>query len=216
METTRGISLNPTPDSWDNDYQRRGRLWGGSAPPFSELPCSSRILELGCGNGKTTASLVGAGCTVTAIDFSSQAASLCRQTCTDPERVRILIADIRKTPFCKESFDIVIASHVTGHLSHSGRRELAGELFRLLAPGGTIYFRDFSTGDFRYGCGNETETGTFTRKNGIATHYFTENEVLALFTGLTVQSLVQHQWKMRVRGTVFPRAEIVAEFKKSV
>jgi len=78
-----------------------------------------------------------------------------------------------------------------------------------------MYFRDFSTGDFRYGRGRETETGTFTRKNGIATHYFTDSEVLTLFSGLTVLSCVQHRWEMRIRGTVFSRAEIVAEFKKT-
>jgi hypothetical protein len=53
------------------------------------------------------------------------------------------------------------------------------------------------------------------RKNGIVTHYFTEVEVLTLFSGLAVQSFIQHRWEMRVRGTVFSRAEIVVEFKKS-
>lgn len=206
--------MNTSQNSWDNDYQRRGRLWGGSASPFPKLPCSPRVLELGCGDGKTAVSLVQGGCSVTAIDFSSHAASLCRNICMDADRVRILIADIRKTPFRNESFDIVIASHITGHLSIDGRRHLAREVLRLLAPAGTIYFRDFSTGDFRYGRGKETETGTFTRKNGIATHYFTDDEVLTLFSGLAVQSFIQHRWEMRVRGTVFFRAEIVAEFKK--
>jgi SAM-dependent methyltransferase len=206
--------MNTNQNSWDSDYQRRGRLWGGSASPLPRLPCSSRILELGCGDGKTAVSLVLAGCSVTAIDFSSHAASLCRNTCTDPDRVRILIADIRKTPFRDESFDIIIASHIIAHLSFSGRRHLASEVLRLLAPGGTIYFRDFSTGDFRYDRGKETETGTFTRKNGIATHYFTDDEVLTLFSDLAVQSFIRHRWEMRVRGTIFFRAEIVAEFKK--
>ena len=206
--------MNTSQNSWDNDYQRRGRLWGGSASPLPKLPCSSRILELGCGDGKTVASFVQAGCSVTAIDSSSHAASLCRNTCTDPNRVMILIADTRQTPFCNESFDIVIASHITGHLSLFGRRHLASEVHRLLAPAGTMYFRDFSTGDFRYGHGKETETGTFTRKNGIATHYFTDDEVLTLFSGFAVQYFIQHRWEMRVRGTVFSRAEIVAEFKK--
>jgi ubiquinone/menaquinone biosynthesis C-methylase UbiE len=151
---------------------------------------------------------------VTAIDFSSHAASLCRDTCTDPEQVSILIAEAMRTPFCNESFDIVIASHITGHLSGSGRRCLAGEVLRVLARSGTVYFRDFSTGDFRYGRGRETEKDTFTRKNGIATHYFTDHEVLALFSGLTVLSCVQHRWEMRIRGTIVSRAEIVAEFKK--
>jgi SAM-dependent methyltransferase len=150
-----------------------------------------------------------------AIDFSPRAASLCRNACRDPDRISILIADARRTPFCNESFDIIIASHVIGHLSLSDRRHLAGEVLRILAFSGTIYFRDFSTGDFRYGRGEETETGTFSRQSGIATHYFTDDEVLSLFSGLAVQSCVQHRWEMRVRGMVFSRAEIAAEFKKT-
>lgn len=201
-------------DPWDADYQHRGRLWGGSASSIPRLPQLSRILELGCGNGKTTISLVQAGYQVTAIDISPHATSLCRNTCMDPDQIGILIADSRKTPFRDESFDVVIASHITGHLSFSGRRQLAGEVQRLLIHGGTIYFRDFSAGDFRHGHGEETETGTFTRKNGISTHYFTDDEVLTLFSGLIIQSLEQPRWKMRIRGRDLPRAEIVAEFKK--
>jgi SAM-dependent methyltransferase len=141
---------------------------------------------------------------------------MCRKTCTDPDQVRVLVGDVRRTPFRDESFDIVIASHITGHLSLYGRRDLAGEILRLLAAGGTMFFRDFSTGDFRYGRGEETETGTFVRKNGITTHYFTDQELPALFSGLAVRSLVQHRWGMQVRGIVLPRAEIVAEFKKPI
>lgn len=206
--------MNANRNPWDEDYQRRGRLWGGSASFLPRLPASLKILELGCGNGKTTASLVQAGCSVTAIDLSPHAASLCQNTGIGSDRVRILIADGRKTPFRNESFDVIIAFHIIGHLSCVERQQLAGEVLRLLIPGGTIYFRDFSTVDFRFGRGVETEAGTFTRKNGIATHYFTNDEVLALFTGLAVQSVVQHRWEMRIRGVVLPRAEVVAEFKK--
>jgi SAM-dependent methyltransferase len=207
--------MNTGKNPWDEDYRRRGRLWGGSASFLPRLAGSFRMLELGCGDGKTTASLVLAGCSVTAIDCSPHAVSLCRNTCRDPDRVGILIADSRKTPFRNESFDGIIASHIAGHLTCAGRRELAGEVLRLLAPGGTLWFCDFSTGDFRCGCGTETEPGTFMRRNGIFTHYFTDDEVLTLFSGLAVRSLVQHRWEMRVRGTVFPRAEIAAECKKS-
>ena len=206
--------MTPIPNPWDEDYQRRGRLWGGSASFSPRIFPLSRILELGCGNGKNVSSLISAGCSVTAIDSSSHAATLCRNTCTDPDHAMIVIADGRATPFRDESFDVVIASHITGHLSLSGRSHLAGEVLRLLRSGGTMYFRDFSTADFRYGRGREIEPGTFTRKNGIATHYFTDNEVMLIFSGLTAISLVQHRWEMRVRGTVFPRAEIVAEFIK--
>jgi SAM-dependent methyltransferase len=200
---------------WDDDYQRRGRLWGGSVPSLPRLPRSSRILELGCGDGKTILPLVKNGYSVTALDISFNAAVLCRDSCASPDQARILVADVRKNPFCNGSFDVINASHITGHLSLEGRRQLAGEVTRLLAPGGTLYFRDFSVEDFRFGRGEQTEEGTFMRKNGIITHYFSGNEVRALFLRLTVTSLVHHRWEMRVRGTVFPRAEIVAEFSRT-
>lgn len=199
---------------WDDDYRRRGRLWGGSAPALPRVPRPLRILELGCGDGKTVSSLVQAGYTVTAVDNSPHAALLCRNISTEPDQVRVLVADVRKTPFYNESFDCINASHVTGHLSGEGRRQLAGEVLRLLTPGGTMYFRDFSVEDFRCGQGEQTETGTFMKKNGISTHYFTEDEVRALFSGLAVTSLGQHRWEMRVRGTVYSRAEIITELKK--
>jgi MPBQ/MSBQ methyltransferase len=206
--------MNASQNPWDVNYLRRGRLWGGSASSFPHLSCSSRILELGCGDGKTVSSLVQKGYCVTAIDFSRHAVSLCRNACPHPDLASILIADTRQIPFRNESFDGIIASHITGHLSRAGRFQLASEIYRLLAPGGVMYFRDFSTGDFRYGRGEETEEGTFLKKNGIATHYFTDDEVRTLFAGLLVQSLVQHRWEMRVRGRILPRAEIGAEFIK--
>jgi SAM-dependent methyltransferase len=139
---------------------------------------------------------------------------LCRNRCPDPDLADILIADSRNLPFCNESFDGIIASHISGHLIQGGRRQLAYEVYRLLCPYGRMYFRDFSTEDFRFGHGMETEAGTFVRKNGIATHYFTSEEVQNLFIGLGLLSLVQHTWEMHVRGKVFARAEIVAEFEK--
>jgi ubiquinone/menaquinone biosynthesis C-methylase UbiE len=199
---------------WDDEYRNRGRLWGGSTPRFPRLRPSDRVLELGCGNGKTVSSLSQAGCHVTAIDISPHAASLCRKTSPDPDMAGILVADCREMPFRQESFDVVYAAHITGHLLSEGRCQLAREVLRLLRPGGTVCFCDFSTEDFRYRQGRETEEGTFVRKNGIITHYFTEKEVMTLFTSFTVQSLVQHRWDLRVKGEVFPRAEIVAELKK--
>lgn len=206
--------MKPSENPWDDDYLRRGRLWAGSVSYLPPLTDSSRTLELGCGDGKIVSSLVQKGCSVTAVDLSSHAALLCRNACRHPERASILVADARQLPLRDNSFDIIIASHITGHLSGAGRRHLAREVHRLLDPGGMLYFRDFSTRDFRYGQGEETEAGTFLRKNGIATHYFIVDEVQSLFSGLTVHSLAEHRWEMHIRGQVLPRAEIVAEFYK--
>lgn len=209
-----GETVIITRDPWDSEYTCRGRLWGGMPPPLPPLLPGSRILDLGCGDGKAVSCLVQRGCRVTALDRSSRAVHLCRHACPDPEHACILIADAQQIPFRDASFDVVIAFHVTGHIPHAGRLRLAGETARLLADGGKLFFRDFSTHDFRYGKGVLTETGTFERKNGISTHYFTREEVHALFLGLAIRDLRYHTWKLTVRGTTYVRGEIVAEFEK--
>jgi SAM-dependent methyltransferase len=206
--------MTGTVSPWDKDYVCRGRLYGGSAPPLPGMPASARLLEIGCGDGKTVSQLVQKGFPVTALDRSPPAVSLCRRVCTDPDRLRLVVADGTQAPFRSGSFDAVIAFHVTGHLPEGRRRKLAAEIQRLLVPGGTFYFRDFSVRDFRYGKGGVTEPDTFIRKNGIITHYFTGTEICSLFTGLVVRRLEHHAWEMRIRGRAFLRDELVAEFQK--
>ena len=201
-------------DPWDADYRQRGRLWGGCPPPLPLLPQSSRVLELGCGDGRTVSALVQAGCQVTAIDISSRAAELCRNACMDRGIAEVLVASTLAVPFRPGSFDTIMASHIAGHLPDSDRAGLADEVFRLLVPGGRLYFRDFSVSDFRYGRGTEIGSGTFLRKTGVATHYFTADEVRNLFRALELLSSDEHRWEMRIRGIVHPRAEIAAVFQK--
>ena len=69
------------PDSgpWEEDYNRRGMLWGGVTHDLPDLPLRSRVLELGCGNGKTLCAMIQRGWDVTAIDFASRAVALSRE-----------------------------------------------------------------------------------------------------------------------------------------
>ncbi len=201
-------------DCWENDYSRRGRVWGGAVhqpPPFrAGLP----VLELGCGNGKTFSALVEKKCEVVGVDFSSSAVILCRSLVPETARGDIALADVRHLPFADASFDVVIVFHVIGHLPAVGRVRCADESARVLRAGGTLYFSGFSSEDFRAGTGRETEPSTFERKNGIATHYFSEDEVQALFCALKPRECVTRRWTMTVRGRPLPRAEIDATFKK--
>jgi len=201
-------------DAWENDYSRRGRVWGGAVhnlPPFHP---GLHVLELGCGNGKTFSALTEKTCKVVGIDFSSSAAILCKSSASKTSCGEIAIADIQHLPFADTSFDAVIAFHVIGHLPAAGRVRCADESARVLRVGGTLYFSGFSGEDFRAGTGCETEPGTFERKNGIATHYFNEEEVQALFPALQPGECVTRRWTMTVRGRPFPRAEIAAVFTK--
>jgi MPBQ/MSBQ methyltransferase len=201
-------------DAWDKDYLTRGHLWGGSAQVLPDLPVSSHVLELGCGNGKLLNVMIVKGWLVTALDYSRHAICLCRSRHSGSDRVRFLAGDARQLPFRDSSFDAVFISHVTGHLLGPERQPLASETHRVLKPGGQIFFRDFGTGDFRCGKGQQIEENTYQRGYGTVTHYFTLGEVGELFHALVPGSISRQNWHMRVRGEDYQREEIVAVFRK--
>lgn len=197
---------------WDEDYRRRGNLWGGAAAPLPDLPADAAVLEIGCGNGKTLAALARRSSRVTAVDISPEAVALARRRPGTAE-IGLAVADARHLPFRSGTFDAVILVHVAGHLPEQGRKALASEAVRVLGPGGTLFFRGFSVEDMRAGKGKETEPWTFRRGEGIITHYFTEAETAELFSALAAVSVRTHRWPMRVRGRDLPRAEVEGVFR---
>jgi len=197
--------------AWENDYKSRGRLWGSATKDLPELPPGSRVLELGCGDGKTL-SAMPTDWRVAALDISPAALRLCHPSLDS--RIAFLLADARSLPFRSESFDAVFAFHMTGHLPFSGREALATEAARVLRRGGRLFFREFGSDDMRAGKGEEVESRTFRRGGGILTHYFTESEVADLFCELEVCSVRTHCWKMRVEGKGLMRSLVEAVLVK--
>lgn len=201
-------------DSWDADYRARGTLYGSAPQSIPEFPDGVTVLEIGCGNGKTLLALCQKNRAVVAIDYSPRAVTLARAKAYPEPGPRIIIADALTTPFRDRSFDAISACHILGHSTAHIRILIVRELMRLLRPGGLLWFLDFSSRDFRCGTGQETEEGTFKRGNGIMTHYFTEQEVRDLFSQFEPVSFRFENWTLRVRGTRYPRSEIVALFRR--
>ena len=204
----------PVTDAWEEDYSRRGLLWGGVTHDLPLLPPGSRVLELGCGNGKTLLTMVQRGWEVTALDISPRAVALSRERCRSSSDADFIIADSSVLPFKNTTFDAVFAVHLMGHLPEPDRKRVPYGLFPTLRPGGIIFFSDFSTEDFRYGSGCELEPATFRRGTGIITHYFSRQEVLDLFSPFTPVSVSIQRWKMRVRGKDLVRSEIKGIFTR--
>jgi SAM-dependent methyltransferase len=200
--------------AWEEDYTRRGMLWGGGTHDLPDLPLRSRVLELGCGNGKTLFAMIQRGWDVTAIDFASEAVTLSRGVVGGASRGHVLVADARFLPVKNNSFDAVFALHVIGHMHEADRGRIISTLPHILRPGGILFFSDFSINDFRFGKGNETEPATFRRGFGVITHYFTQEEVIDIFSKLTMISINVHQWPMRVLGRTLVRSEIHAIFTR--
>lgn len=195
--------------AWDEDYRRRGDLWGGAPAPLPDLPANATLLEVGCGNGKTLSALVRQFHSVIAVDISPHAVALARRH-PGTAVAALTVGDARFLPFSDGTFDAVFLVHIIGHLPELDRRAVAAEVVRVLKPGGSVFFRDFSVEDMRAGKGIETEDRTFCRGSGIITHYFTEAETRELFRPLTPVEIRTHRWSMRVRGRDLPRAEIEA------
>lgn len=192
---------------WDADYRRRGRLYRGGAR-LPDLPGDARVLELGCGDGRTLAALASRACAPVGLDRSQAALSLCRGT----TGAALVLGDAGRLPFRDGSFDAVLLFHVLGHGTAGERRGMAAEAARVAAPGGRIHVRVFSREDLRAGAGLEVEPGSRLRETGVLTHYFTEDELAALFPRCRAARLATTRWHLRVRGALLPRAEIEAEF----
>jgi len=179
--------------------------------PMPDLPPDARVLELGCGSGKTLGSMPPSWRTV-ALDISLAALNLSRPAAGG--RTSLVRADARSLPFKDESFDAVFAFHVIGHLLRPERLAAAQEVTRILARSGVLFWREFGRSDFRAGKGVNIEPWTFRNAQGTITHYFTEAEAAGLFSDLAAVSLGTKSWVMRVRGRDLPRFEVHGTFFK--
>jgi ubiquinone/menaquinone biosynthesis C-methylase UbiE len=203
--------VNSRITAWGKDYHSRGRLWGGGVKGIPDLPMGSKVLELGCGSGKTLSAMQERHWKIVALDFSQEALRLSR---SGNPYIELVLADVSCLPFHDRSFDAIFAFHITGHLLQDKRELLAAELTRVMRSNGKFFFREFELNDMRRGQGVEVERLTFRRGKGVITHYFTEDETINLFSELMLITIKLHKWKMRVAGRDFSRAEIDAVFLK--
>jgi ubiquinone/menaquinone biosynthesis C-methylase UbiE len=204
--------------AWEEEYRRKGRMWKGLSPPLPDLPPGSRVLELGCGNGKTLSAMVKRPWHIVALDISPVAVRLGKEIATSVSgaspNADFLVADASCLPFRDFYFDAVFAFHVVGHLLHEQRRQMALEVNRVLRPGGRLFFLGFERGDMRAGKGKEVEPYTFKRGEGILTHYFSGEEVVGLFDTLQPVLISTQSRKTRIMSTDHLRSEIEAVFLK--
>ena len=206
--------MAPGRQAWEDEYCKKGVLWSGLTHDLPELPQGSRVLELGCGNGKTLPAMIRKGWNVTALDSSQKAVTMSRNLVKGSSPAEIMVADARHIPVKDATFDAIFAIHVIGHMHEPDRVKIASEVTRTLKPGGIVFFCEFSIKDVRFGKGHTTELSTFMRGTKIITHYFTLQEVNNLFSGLSCKSITLHQWPMRIRGNNLVRSEVIAIFSK--
>jgi ubiquinone/menaquinone biosynthesis C-methylase UbiE len=199
---------------WNAEYQMKGSLWGNTPLEPTTQTNPGIFLDLGCGNGKNFRPFFSATCRI-GLDFSMQALHLCRNR-RDLSDLSCVCADVRSLPFSDATIHAIDAHHILGHLLRDDRTTAAGEITRVLKPGGELIVTVFGTGDFRATAGREIEDGTFQKGNGIITHFFSEGEVVRLFPYLTLLLQESCIWTMRVKREVLPRFLWIVRFTKPV
>ena len=109
------------------------------------LAAGARVLDAGCGTGLLTLSLLRVlkrPAEITAVDLSGRSLQTARRAvrkhADDPRhKISFVRANALSLPFPDDSFDLVVTS---GVLEYLPLREGLGELARVLAPGGYLFF----------------------------------------------------------------------------
>ncbi len=188
-------------EAWESLYSGQARPWRGVADiSWMDISEGDRVLDLGCGNGKTSAALMERGASVTGIDFSPSAVVSCRKLFG--EKGTFLEADVRALPFADGSFDRVVSVHVIEHVPESDISKASEEIRRVLRSGGTLYLRCFAEGDMR------SEGRREDVRNGILYRYLTEDDVRSVFPSMEVVSIKRMEEPTRF-GTVRCRLQAV-------
>jgi SAM-dependent methyltransferase len=110
------------------DYARR------LAFLLAEVRPGDRALDLGCGDGRFTAALAGAGARVVGVEVAQAAVE--RARAREPDLDLRLARIDRPLPLDDGSFDLVWASEVIEHIADTAR--WLSEVRRVLAPGGRL------------------------------------------------------------------------------
>jgi SAM-dependent methyltransferase len=96
------------------------------------------ILEIGCGTGYFTRELTRRGADIVAIDVSPDLLEIAKAKSSAPN-VRYEIQNACALTYSDATFDSVVGSSILHHLEIE---EALREIYRVLKPGGTIYFTE--------------------------------------------------------------------------
>lgn len=150
------------------------------------------VLEIGCGDGHDTRTLVRAGLEVMAFDLSDAAVRRARQAAP---AARIEQRDIRDPlPQSGSGFGVVIASLSLHYFPWSETLDIAARIHLVMAPGGLLLCRLNSTEDHHFGARGHPEIEPHLHLvDGSPKRFFTEAAVRELFADRWTLVSLEHR-----------------------
>ncbi|MCL2549344.1 MAG: class I SAM-dependent methyltransferase [Methanimicrococcus sp.] len=217
-------------EAWDNEYSHL--KWGGAAEHswiLNRLPLGSLLLDTGSGEGRHLKKFclkypcIGIDLSKTALrrslTFIESAAGV-KTAGPDFSVPDHMAADVSMLPFRNAVFDGLLCLGVLQHLTAADRKKAADEFYKVLKPGGFLFFEVFGEADMR--CKGDPypaaapEPRTFLRQNGIIYHYFEEGEIRELFesSGFSTIEIKSIKKEKKYGGEIYIRHHYRAVFEK--
>jgi ubiquinone/menaquinone biosynthesis C-methylase UbiE len=132
LEHDADLIWNRKSEAGKRRWQRRIKVLMANLKP------GMNILEVGCGTGSLTRELVKSDVNVIAIDISPDLLDVARKEVAI-NKGKFLIQNAYQMTFSSETFDAIVGSSVLHHLDRDKALE---EFFRVLRPGGKIFFTE--------------------------------------------------------------------------
>jgi len=192
--------MNSKNHPWEEIYCRDGRVFTEPFPAFSSVAQkftqnqSSRILDLGCGNGRHVVALMNLNFQAVGLDISPTGLDLTREWLDEEELSGNLVCgDMRHNlPFKTGIFDGIISTQVIHHALLAEIRHTISEIWRVMNSGGiafiTVAGRKHE--DLSY---KEIEPGTYLplegTEKGLPHHIFNEEELCQEFKNFQIQDV---------------------------
>ena len=154
------------------------------------------VLELGAGQGRDTIGFLRAGFEVHALDYADDAVRSIALAAGPAliDHLTAYVHDVREPlPFPDGSIDACY-SHMlfTMALSTLELKSLAGEIHRVLRPGGLCIYTVRHIGDAHYGAGRSLGDGLF-ENGGFVVHFFDRSLVNDLAVGFVVEEVTEFE-----------------------
>lgn len=133
----------------DNDGYKFHNLFAQTALP--DLPAATRVVDFGCGFGKSTAPLVARfpSAEVIGVDLAAPGLKLAHLHAeTNGEAIQYRQADAANTGIESGTCDVVTGTMLLHEMPTEHIKAVLREAFRILKPGGSFHFLEFQpTGD---------------------------------------------------------------------